>query len=503
MHKKIRPLADLVQLVGPRPRARSVAMVAGVFDVVHPGHIRHLMYAKGKADILVASVTCDRHVNKGTYRPHVPQDLRALNLAALEMVDYVMIDPEPTPLASIAALQPDFFCKGSDYGHIPPETQSEAALVESYGGEMLFTPGDVVYSSSRIIEADAPRLTYEKLLAVMQRDGITFDDLRLLMANWAGRKVLVVGDTIVDSRSHCELIGSGSKTPTLSVREDRRDDFIGGAAIVARHLAAAGADVTFATVLGNDLLGEWVLSNMPGVKVRPTADATRPTTNKRTFVCRDHALLKVDTVQNHPISSRALAELVRVVEGSDAATVIFSDFRHGIFNEQTVPPLREAIPGGCYRAADSQVASRWGNILDFFGFDLITPNEREARFATGEQESGIRGLVTRLFEAAECGTCLMKMGEHGVIGCRSAEEGELDSYIVLDSFTRAVVDPVGAGDALLAYAALSQDAAAGAILGSIAAAIECEREGNIPVAAGDVLSRLAEIETEAGYGSRH
>ena len=62
-------------------------MCHGVFDLVHPGHIRHLVYAKEKADILVASLTADAHITKAEYRPFVPQDLRALNLAALEMVD--------------------------------------------------------------------------------------------------------------------------------------------------------------------------------------------------------------------------------------------------------------------------------------------------------------------------------------------------------------------------------------------------------------------------------
>lgn len=500
-HPKIRPLSDLVELCGTRPRARKVIMAAGVWDIVHPGHVRHLMYAKSKADILIVSVTCDRHVNKGVHRPHVPQDLRAMHLAALEMVDYVMIDPEATPLPTILALQPEFFCKGNDYSDMPQGTRQELSAVEAYGGELLITPGDVVYSSSRIIDEHRPAIGYEKLLSAMERDGVGFDDLRARVANWAGRKVLIVGDTIVDSRTHCELIGGGSKTPTLSVRYDRRDDFIGGAAIVAKHLAAAGAEVTFSTVLGNDALAEWVLSNMSGITVRPTADATRPTTQKNTFVCRDHALLKVDVVQNHAISQRALNEVIRLVEQTNADTVIFSDFRHGMFSQASIPALCAAVPARCYKVADSQVASRWGNILEFQGFDLITPNEREARFAIGEQDSGVRGLVTRVYEAAKCGACLMKLAEHGVIACRSGGE-QLDCYIVLDSFARTVIDPVGAGDALLAYAALAQQPLAGAILGSIAAALECEREGNIPVAAVEVLSRLMDIEREAGFGSR-
>lgn len=98
---KIKTLDELIDVVGPRPRRKTVIMCHGVFDIVHPGHLRHLMFAKEKADILVASLTADAHITKADHRPYVPQDLRAQNLAALEMVDYVIIDPNPTPIESI------------------------------------------------------------------------------------------------------------------------------------------------------------------------------------------------------------------------------------------------------------------------------------------------------------------------------------------------------------------------------------------------------------------
>ena len=147
---------------------KTVIMAHGTFDIVHPGHIRHLMYARSKADILVASLTADAHVAKGNTRPYVPEDLRALNLAALAMVDYVIIDRNPTPLENIALLKPDFFAKGYEYdARSTVKTKDEAALVESYGGQMLFTPGDVIYSSSELLKV-SPRLGLEKLLALMQ-----------------------------------------------------------------------------------------------------------------------------------------------------------------------------------------------------------------------------------------------------------------------------------------------------------------------------------------------
>src|SRR4030067_3040085 len=109
---KMKTVDELIAIIGAFPRDRKVIMCHGVFDVVHPGHVRHLAYAKSKADILVTSITTDKHIDKGIYRPHVPEQLRALNLAAFEMVDYVIIDEEAKPLKNLKNIQPDYFAKG-------------------------------------------------------------------------------------------------------------------------------------------------------------------------------------------------------------------------------------------------------------------------------------------------------------------------------------------------------------------------------------------------------
>src|SRR5579863_9135536 len=98
---KVKTAPEIARLIGPRPRAKKVIMCHGTFDIVHPGHVRHLLYAKTKADVLVASVTADQYVRKGVMRPHVPEELRAFNLAALEIVDYVIVDQDATPLRNL------------------------------------------------------------------------------------------------------------------------------------------------------------------------------------------------------------------------------------------------------------------------------------------------------------------------------------------------------------------------------------------------------------------
>jgi rfaE bifunctional protein kinase chain/domain len=320
--------------------------------------------------------------------------------------------------------------------------------------------------------------------------------------------VHIVGDTIIDSYTHCSMIGGMTKTPTISVRYEEKQDFVGGAGIVAKHLKHAGAEVVFSTVLGDDPLGELTRNDMAaaGVDCHTIVDSTRPTTNKNVIVAGGYHLLKVDTVDNRSISERIVGQLQQRIREIPADIVVFSDFRHGIFNRNTIPQLTKAIQEGTFRVADSQVASRWGNILEFNGFDLLTPNEREARFALGDQDSVVRPLGLELYSRAQCKTLILKLGERGLMGFRAIPQNAADyprSFFTLDSFADRVIDAVGSGDALLAYAALSlfksDHSVIASVLGSMAAAVECEHEGNVPVKPADVLAKLDKFERLQNY----
>jgi rfaE bifunctional protein kinase chain/domain len=317
--------------------------------------------------------------------------------------------------------------------------------------------------------------------------------------------VHLLGDTIVDTYVYCTALGSStSKTPTISLRLDEQVDFAGGAAVVARHLRAAGAHVDFSTVLGNDELAMFVRSEMDaaGVVCHAVIDPSRPTTRKSTYIAGGYRLLKVDQVDNRPVSERIVTEFREALRASTADVVVFSDFRHGIFGRETIPELIESLPDGPVRVADSQVASRWGNILDFTGFDLITPNEKEARFALGDQDSTVRPLALELYKRSGCKALILKMGERGIITYREPSPA-VGAFFTIDSFAGNVVDAVGAGDALLAYSSLSLRATGSivvaSVLGCIAAGIACEHDGNTPVTPDQVRGKIDAVEKSVTY----
>ena len=114
-----------------------------------------------------------------------------------------------------------------------------------------------------------------------------------------------------------------------------------------------------------------------------------------------------------------------------------------------MPVLINCIPEDVFRVADSQVASRWGNITEFKGFDLITPNEKEARFSMADQDSNIGTLTTNVKNACEAKNIVLKLGARGALFLQD------DRPCSIDSFAYNVRDAVGAGDAFLAYATLT------------------------------------------------
>ena len=134
-----------------RARGGAVVFTNGVFDLLHPGHVRYLRGARALGDALIVAINSDRSVraNKGEGRPVNPEAERAEVLLALEWVDAVTIFDQDTPHAIITAIQPDILVKGADWG---PDDIVGRDVVEARGGRVVrmeLTPG---FSTTDLIQ---------------------------------------------------------------------------------------------------------------------------------------------------------------------------------------------------------------------------------------------------------------------------------------------------------------------------------------------------------------
>lgn len=142
--------AELLPAVRSAGAGRRVVLAGGCFDVFHAGHLSLLREAKAQGDVLVVALNSDASVKrlKGPSRPVVPQSERADLLAALEMVDWVVIFDEDDPHEVITALRPGVLVKGSDYAARPVP---EAALLSAWGGRLHLTAMVEGRSTTRLL----------------------------------------------------------------------------------------------------------------------------------------------------------------------------------------------------------------------------------------------------------------------------------------------------------------------------------------------------------------
>lgn len=134
-----------------RAAGKKIVFTNGVFDLLHPGHVRYLQDARGLGDALIVAVNSDRSVraNKGPERPITPEAERAEILAALACVDGVVIFDDETPHAIISAIQPDVLVKGADWA---ADAIVGRDVVEARGGKVVRVPLAEGYSTTAIIQ---------------------------------------------------------------------------------------------------------------------------------------------------------------------------------------------------------------------------------------------------------------------------------------------------------------------------------------------------------------
>jgi rfaE bifunctional protein nucleotidyltransferase chain/domain len=144
--------AALAAFIGQaRAAGKRIVFTNGVFDILHPGHLRYLKAARGHGDLLIVGLNSDASVrrNKGPARPINPEHERAEVLSALECVDAVSIFDDDTPADIIRRVQPDILVKGSDW---PADQIVGRDTVEARGGRVILEPVEQGYSTTSIVE---------------------------------------------------------------------------------------------------------------------------------------------------------------------------------------------------------------------------------------------------------------------------------------------------------------------------------------------------------------
>ena len=474
---------------------KTTVLVSGAFNVLHPGHLRLLRFAKECGDQLIVAVNSDRIAMGGAY---VPEDLRLEVVQSNNWVDEAFLIDEPIAQV-IARLQPNIVVKGKEH---ETKFNPELSVLEVYGGRLIFSSGETVFSSIDLLRSEFLQSNsgvIELPTDYMKRHSISIERLLSLINSFSRLKVCVIGDLLVDEYITCEALGMSQEEPTLVVTPLDTARFLGGAGIVAAHAAGLGASALFISVAGNDMHSTFARGALEqaGVTSHLLIDDSRPTPHKQRYRSKGKSLLRVNHLHQRSISVALQAQLQKqfevIVSGIDL--LVFSDFNYGCLPQALVHSLIGVANSQKVRlAADSQSSSQVGDISRFRGMDLLTPTEREARISTRNHEEGIVVMAEQLRKQALANNILIKLGEEGVL----VHAGETDPHFGLDdrisALNSAPKDSSGAGDSMLISSALTLASGGNiweaACVGSLAAAIQVGRMGNIPLSAHELLQEI-------------
>lgn len=467
-------------------------LVSGRFNVLHPGHLRLLRFAKEYGERLIVAVESDRVAGAAA---HVPEQLRLEGVKSNSWVDDAFLFDQPIEQL-ISTLKPDVVVKGKEHEQ---RFNIEENALKAYGGELVFSSGESLFSSLDLILKEFRESDYRSIRmpsAFMARHEISVERLTLLIQKFEQLKVCVIGDLIVDEYITCQPLGMSQEDPTIVVTPIDSTRFIGGAGIVAAHAVGMGAKVEFISVAGNDSTREFAETALreAGVSAHLHLDHARPTTLKQRYRSKGKSLLRVSHLHQSAIASSMQAAMTDQVEQllGSLDVLVFSDFNYGCLPQTLVDTLTEkARKRNVLIAADSQSSSQVGDISRFKRMDLITPTEREARISTRNHEDGLVVLAESLRVQSDAKNILLKLGEEGLL--IHANTGQNPDWLTdrIDALNSAPKDVAGAGDSMLITAAMTL-AVGGSIweaacLGSLAAAVQVGRVGNTPIQAGEIL----------------
>lgn len=457
---KIKTLDELAKIVHSlKEEGKIVVQCHGVFDLLHPGHIRHFVAAKTQGDVLVVTITQDQFVGKGPGRPVFNQHLRAESIAALECVDYVAINQWPAATETIKKLCPDVYCKGKDYADakddLTGKISEEEQAVESVGGRIHFTD-EITFSSTKLLNVHFdvfPQEAQGFLEDIRSRysEGGIIESLKSLRK----LKVLVIGDTIIDEYHYCTPLGKSAKEILIPAQYLYQEAFAGGILAIANHIAGFCDDVDMVTCLGmQNPYEEFILDHLkPNVTPKFFYRPNAPTIIKRRFVELDilRKLFEVYYMDGNKVSETVSQEMCQYLSPilSKYDVVVVGDYGHGFLGGENVKLLCDKAR---FLSVNTQTNS--ANI----GFNLITKypradyfciDEPELRLATHDNAGQVETLLVNVAEKLKCGQAVVTRGHRGSL-VYNAEKG----FFPVPVFSTEVVDRVGAGDAYLAVTSL-------------------------------------------------
>lgn len=313
---------------------------------------------------------------------------------------------------------------------------------------------------------------------------------REIIAGWRGKRVLVVGDVMLDEYTWGEVERISPEAPVPVVRVKDRSWAAGGAANVAGNIAALGGKVDLVGLIGRDQQGRLLKKIIGKAGIAPgslVTTSSRPTVTKSRVLAGHQQVLRIDTEMIGEAGPDERREVMRrasrLVAAADA--VVVEDYSKGLFDQ---PMVDELIALASARSLPVIIDPNENHRFAYRGATLVTPNRREALTASGlERETPLPDLGRHLLRRWGCRALLITLGEGGMCLFERRRRP-----LFIPTVAREVFDVSGAGDTVVGTLSLALAAAAGlpaaATLANRAAGVVVGKLGTATVSTRELLA---------------
>ncbi len=438
---------------------KVIGLCHGVFDLLHLGHIKHFEEAKKNCDILVISLTSDKFVFKGPDRPKFDQNERMEALAALQVVDFVILSDFISAEKNIAQIKPKYYFKGPDYKKnsedITGKIIKEIKILKKFGGSIIYTSSKN-YSSTKILNHYYNSKKSKDTLREIVKKKFNFDQIKKLIQELITVKPLVIGEIIIDEYNFCEALGKSGKEPMLVIRDLFKEQYLGGSGAICNHLSEFSSNVSLLSYVGEksenlNFIKKKLRKNV-SLKYIKKSDST--TILKKRFIDEivKSKILGLYSLNDTPLNQTEEQELTKNFFKLNKKTnmTIISDYGHGLISKNFVNKIKKVSR---FIAVNSQInaANIGHHSLDYYNnVDLMIINEKELRHEMRSKDEKVSSLMKRLSKNMKINYLVVTRGSSG---CVLFDRKKIKFYYS-KAYTSKTIDKMGAGDTMLSILAI-------------------------------------------------
>ena len=468
-------------------KRKKIGLCHGVFDVIHAGHISHFEEVKKKCDFLFVTVTEDKFVNKGPYRPVNSHYFRAKILDSIKLIDAVAINYSPDAVESIRNIKPDIYFKGKDYQNkkdLTSRLDKEVEAIKSCNGKIVYTESPLK-SSTAIINKTYSYIFDSKLhkfLSKKNKLSILNNSIESL-ERIKNLNVLIIGDAIIDQYDTVTPLNKPLKENILATRYIKSDVFLGGVFAAANNLSQFNKNVEVCTVVGKDTdIKKKITSFSKKIKGKIFTENKKVTVRKKRLVDVGYNKKISETyyMDDSLLGYQNLKKIKNYLNNnlSRFDVVILIDYGHGFINNEI---YRLLVKKSKFLSINCQTNSAnlgFNLITKYPKSDYICIDEPELRLAASNNSDPIEEIVKKqIIKKIKCRNITITRGSNGSFSYIDSKTLTTPALI-----SEKVLDTIGAGDVFLVITSLlhSIKAEQGTtnLIGNIAAALKVDILGH-------------------------